>query len=372
MIKDFIERAGGKIIGDAELMHASQKALDGERISCEEAELLSHKASLGLLMMLAGEACKRHNSNNVYFIRNFHIEPTNICSYHCLFCSYSQRSHENGAWELTMDDIRRAVNEADPLAAEVHITGGAHPERGIEYYGEIIRMIRSLRADIHIKAFSAVEIHHMHEKCGSSYEEIIKYLIGCGLGSIPGGGAEIFDRELRRRICPEKVDADGWLSVHETAHKLGLPSNATMLYGHIETFTHRIAHMHMLRTLQDKTGGFQAFIPLKFRNMNNRMSGTPEVPLLEDLRNYALARIFLDNIPHIKAYWPMLGKSNAQLSLFFGVDDLDGTIQDSTKIYSLAGVEEGASLSAEEISQMITQAGRTPVERDSLYKPRTL
>jgi aminodeoxyfutalosine synthase len=340
------------ILPDKKINEISDKVLAGSRISTAEGLALYRKAPLGVLMLLAEEVCRRHNGSEVYFGRNFHIEPTNICAYHCLFCSYSQRSYEEGAWELGMDEIRGMVMNADPMAVEVHITGGAHPAKGLNYYGDMIRMIKSLRPHIHIKALSAVEIHHLHELSGQSYESV----------------AEILDDELRRKICPEKVNTRGWLDIHETAHRSGIPSNATMLYGHIETYEQRLVHMEHIRRLQDRTSGFQAFIPLKFRNAGNVMSHIPEVTLLEDMRNYAVARIFLDNIPHLKGYWPMLGKDNAQLSLFFGVDDLDGTIQDSTKIYTLAGVDEKPLMTGEEISRLITQAGKIPVERDALYQ----
>jgi aminodeoxyfutalosine synthase len=356
-----------KLFPDGEIGIIAEKVFAGGRITAKNALSLFRQASLGQLSLLSEQLSYRLNGKNVYFIRNFHIEPTNICVYHCRFCSYSQKANESGGWELTMEEVSRMVADSDPEAKEVHITGGAHPEKGVEYYGDLIRTIKKLRPEIHIKAFSAVEIHHLHELSGTSYESILKYLKDCGLGSIPGGGAEIFYPDIRKKICPEKVDATGWLKIHETAHLLGLPSGSTMLYGHIEDFEHRVDHMEKIRQLQDKTGGFRSFIPLKFRNLNNTMSSLPEIPLLEDLRNYAVSRIFFDNIQHIKAYWPMLGKNNAQLSLFFGVDDLDGTIEDSTKIYSLAGVSEKAHLTADEMSEMIIQAGKDPVKRDALY-----
>jgi len=232
----------------------------------------------------------------------------------------------------------------------------------------LLQKIKAHRPDLHIKGFTAVELDYMFRKAKVSVEEGMGILKSSGLDSIPGGGAEIFHPDIRQQICADKVDADGWLYIHETAHKLGMHSNATMLFGHIEAYEHRIHHMCRLRELQDKTGGFNTFIPLKFRNGDNDMSHVPETPLLEDLKVYAIARLYLDNFPHIKAYWPMLGRKNAQLSLAFGVDDIDGTIDDTTKIYSMAGAEEQRpSMTTEELVTLIRQARRQPVERDTLY-----
>ncbi|HEY6955346.1 MAG TPA: radical SAM protein, partial [Flavisolibacter sp.] len=224
------------------------------------------------------------------------------------------------------------------------------------------------RPDLHIKAFTAVELDYMFRKAKLTNEEGVKLLKEAGLNSIPGGGAEIFDEEIREKICADKVDAEGWLAIHEAIHNAGMHSNATMLYGHIESYEHRIDHMDRLRQLQDKTGGFNTFIPLKFRNGDNDMSNVPEVSLVEDLKMYAVARLYMDNFPHLKAYWPMLGRKNAQLTLSFGVDDIDGTIDDTTKIYSMAGAEEQKpEMSTEEIVTLIKQVKRKPVERDTLY-----
>ena len=238
----------------------------------------------------------------------------------------------------------------------------------LHYFADLLKQIKSFRPDLHIKAFTAVELEYMFRKAKVSYAEGMKVLKDHGLDSIPGGGAEIFDSEIRKQICEDKCTSEQWLELHETAHATGIHSNATMLYGHIESFEHRIDHMERLRKLQDETNGFNCFIPLKFRNENNQMSDINEVSVIEDLRNYAVSRIFMDNFPHIKAYWPMIGKSTAQLSLQFGVDDLDGTINDSTKIYSMAGAEDQhPSMSTEQLVDLIKQAERIPVERDSLY-----
>ncbi|MFZ4058792.1 MAG: radical SAM protein, partial [Ferruginibacter sp.] len=251
---------------------------------------------------------------------------------------------------------------------EVHIVGGVHPKMDMDYFIELMQKIKAHRPDLHVKAFTAVELDYMFRKAKLSIEEGMKRLHEAGLDSLPGGGAEIFAPEIREQICADKVNADGWLKIHETAHHLGMHTNATMLYGHIEKYEHRIDHMRRLRELQDKTKGFNTFIPLKFRNFDNDMSHIPETTLTEDLRLYAIARIYLDNFPHLKAYWPMLGRDNAQLTLAFGVNDIDGTIDDSTKIYSMAGSEEqNPTMNTEQLVTLIKQVHRKPVERGTLY-----
>lgn len=251
---------------------------------------------------------------------------------------------------------------------EVHIVGGVHPKMNLYFFAELLQKIKSHRPELHIKGFTAVELDYMFRKAKLSVEEGLELLHNAGLDSLPGGGAEIFDEKIREQICADKVDANGWLNIHRNAHLMGLHSNATMLYGHIENYKHRIDHMERLRSLQDETGGFNTFIPLKFRNKGNDMSNIPETSVLEDMKVYAVSRIFLDNFAHIKAYWPMLGRQRAQLTLSFGVNDLDGTIDDSTKIYSMAGSEEqNPSLSTAELVALIKQVKREPVERDTLY-----
>jgi len=341
----------------------------GVRLEPEEGIMLFEEAELPLLGILAGMVRKRINGNIVSFNRNFHIEPTNKCIYNCRFCSYHRHFSDPESWDYSHEEMMDIVRQFDNKdVTEVHIVGGVHPGHDLEFYGTLVRMIRDHRPDLHIKAFSAIELDYMIKKSGLTIEAGLQKLKKYGLNSIPGGGAEIFDEEIRNRICHEKTSSDLWLSIHETAHRTGLPSNATMLYGHIESYRHRIDHMERLRKLQDKTGGFNAFIPLKYRKANNPMSSAGEVSMTEDLRNYAVSRIFLDNIPHIKAYWPMAGRKTAQLSLLFGADDMDGTIDDTTKIYSMAGSgEENPSMTTDEICNLITDAGFEPAERDSLY-----
>jgi len=239
---------------------------------------------------------------------------------------------------------------------------------GLHYFAGLIKKIKEIRPELHVKAFTAVELEYMCRKAKVSYKEGLQLLKDSGQNSLPGGGAEIFDEEVRNEICADKCDTKTWLEIHETAHGLGMPSNATILYGHVESYAHRIDHMDRLRILQDKTGGFNTFIPLKFRNGDNQMSHIPEVSIIEDLRNYAVSRIFMDNFNHLKAYWPMIGRDTAQLSLSYGVDDIDGTIDDTTKIYSMAGAEEQSPvMSTRELVALIKDAGRHPIERDTLY-----
>ncbi len=352
------------------LQAIAQKVNKGQRISDEDCLVLFNEASLGFVGSLANQVKEKLHGDKVFFNRNFHIEPTNVCVFSCNFCSYSQlyAKREDG-WELSIDQMLHMVKKYDGQpVTEVHIVGGVHPKMDLTFFADLLKAIKTHRPDLHIKAFTAVEYDYMFRKAKVSVEEGLRFLIAAGLNSIPGGGAEIFHPEIREQICADKVDGDGWLAIHEKAHELGLPSNATMLYGHIEKFEHRIDHMRRLRELQDRTKGFNTFIPLKFRNMDNDMSHVPESSHVEDMRMYAIARIYLDNFPHLKAYWPMLGRQNAQLSLAFGVDDIDGTIDDTTKIYSMAGSEEQSpTMSTAELVTLIQQVKRIPVERDTLY-----
>jgi aminodeoxyfutalosine synthase len=341
-----------------------------QRINPEEGLMLFEKGSLAMLGTMANFIRERAHGHNTYFNRNFHIEPTNVCVFSCKFCSYSKLySKREEGWELSIDQMLDKVKAYDgqPIT-EVHIVGGVHPKMDIYFFEELIKKIRAYRPDLHIKGFTAVELDYMFRKAKLSRTDGMKLLHEAGLDSLPGGGAEIFDTAVREQICADKVDAAGWLDIHAIAHRLGMHTNATMLYGHVESYEHRIDHMERLRTLQDETKGFNTFIPLKFRNFDNDMSHIPEVSSIEDMKLYAIARIYMDNFPHIKAYWPMLGREQAQLTLSFGVNDLDGTIDDSTKIYSMAGSEEqNPSLTTDELVGLIKQVGRQPVERDTLY-----
>lgn len=356
-------------ISDTSLKQIAEKVTAGIRLDAAEGLTLFRIADLPLLGILSGFQRRRINGNIAYFNRNFHIEPTNKCVYNCRFCSYHKPAGDPESWEYSHEQMLEIVRRFDNKdVTEVHIVGGVHPSYDIYYYADLLRKIKEHRPSLHIKAFSAIELDYMIGKAGMTTEEGLAFLKDHGLNSIPGGGAEIFDEEVRKNICAEKSSSEMWLSIHEKAHLLGIPSNATMLYGHIENYAHRISHMEKLRELQDRTQGFNAFIPLKYKKANNSMSYLGESSIIEDLRNYAVSRIFLDNIPHIKAYWPMIGRETAQISLAFGTDDLDGTIDDTTRIYSMAGAgDKNPSMTSEEIAALIREAGFVPAERDSYY-----
>jgi aminodeoxyfutalosine synthase len=356
---------------DLDLKNIAQKIKEEKRIDDNECITLFEKADLAFVGVLANFIREKLHGHKTYFNRNFHIEPTNVCVFSCKFCSYSRLyANKEEGWELSIDQMLDIVKAYDgkPIT-EVHIVGGVHPKMNLAYFIELIQKIHAHRPDLHVKGFTAVELDYMFRKAKLSVEEGMKTLQEAGLQSLPGGGAEIFHEDIRKEIAGDKVTGEGWLHIHETAHNLGMHSNATMLYGHIEKFEHRVDHMRKLRDLQDKTKGFNTFIPLKFRNSNNDMSNIAESTITEDMRMYAIARIYLDNFPHLKAYWPMLGRQNAQLSLSFGVNDIDGTIDDSTKIYSMAGSEEQTpAMSTQELVTLIKQVKRQPIERDTLYK----
>lgn len=355
---------------DIYLADIAKKVFDKKRITPEEGLYLFEHASLGYLGTLANFIREEKNGKNTYFNRNFHIEPTNVCIYTCTFCSYSRLIKERkDGWEYTLDEMMDIVRKYDQEpVTEVHIVGGVLPKYDVSFYAELFKTIKKHRPELHIKALTPVEYHYIFKKEKISYEEGMALMLEAGLDSMPGGGAEIFHPEIRDQIAGGKCSGEEWLRIHEIWHDLGKKSNATMLYGHIESYFHRIDHLEKLRNLQDKTGGFQTFIPLKFRNKDNQLSHLKEVSALDDLRNYAVSRIYLDNFDHIKAYWPMIGRNMAQLSLSFGVDDIDGTIDDTTKIYSMAGSEEQTpSLSTRDLVNLIKAVGKHPLERDTLY-----
>lgn len=355
---------------DPKLRQIAEKVFAEKRLDEQEGLYLFEHGHLGYVGALANYIREKKHGNRTYFNRNFHIEPTNVCIYTCKFCSYSRliKKREEG-WEFSLDDIMNIVKKYDnqPIT-EVHIVGGVLPQYDVAFYSELFRKIKAHRPNLHIKALTPVEYHYIFKKAKMSYEEGMEVMQTAGLDSMPGGGAEIFHPEIRKQIAGDKCTGEQWLRIHEIWHELGGRSNATMLYGHIEKFEHRVHHMELLRQLQDKTGGFQTFIPLKFRNKGNEMSHIKESNVLEDLRNYAISRIYLDNFDHIKAYWPMIGRNTAQMSLAFGVNDIDGTIDDTTKIYSMAGSEEqNPALSTEQLVKLIRRVDREPIERDTLY-----
>ena len=355
---------------DKELQRIANKIINKERILFDEGVTLFEKGSLSWLGTLANFVREQKHGDKTYFNKNFHIEPTNVCVFSCKFCSYSKlyANREEG-WELSIEQMMHIVKSYDGKpVTEVHIVGGVHPKMNLAFFIDLLKAIKAHRPELHIKGFTPVELDYMFKKAKVTTEEGMKLAHAAGLDSLPGGGAEIFHPEIRQQICEDKVDADGWLNIHKVAHQLGMHSNATLLYGHIEKYWHRIDHMERLRQLQDETGGFNTFIPLKFRNQDNEMSHIAESTTIEDMRMYAVSRLYMDNFAHIKAYWPMLGRQNAQLTLSFGVNDIDGTIDDSTKIYAMAGSEEQTpTMSTADLVHLIKQVKREPIERGTLY-----
>ena len=341
----------------------------GERLTAEDALILWQDAPLWRLGEPAVAKKREVSGDKVFYNRNFHLEPTNVCLFNCKFCSFRRPRGSEGAWEWTMEQMEEQVRRyIGSGVTEVHIVGGVHPDHNLDYYCELIRRVKSILPDVAVKAYTAIELSYMIRKAGLSTREGLQRLIDAGMDAIPGGGAEIFDEEVRSKICPDKGSTAEWFDVHRTAHQLGIKTNATMLYGHIESVEHRIDHLMRLRELQDATGGINAFIPLKYRNLNNSMSEIGEVPITDDLRTLAMSRLILDNVPHIKAYWVMYGKQTTEMALAFGADDVDGTIDDSTKIYSMAGAEDQRpKMSVEDMHRMVTRAGFRAVERDTHY-----
>ena len=340
-----------------------------ERITAAEALELWNNAPLWQLSEVAVAAKRRISGDKVYYNRNFHLEPTNVCQFECKFCSYRRSEGEEGSWDYTMEQVLDIVRKRkDSGATEIHIVGGVHPTHDLYYYTQMIRRIKQIMPQVAIKAFTAVELNYMISKAGLTTVEGLQLLKDAGMESIPGGGAEIFAPEIRNEICPQKGSAEQWLALHRAAHKLGIDTNATMLYGHIESIEHRIDHLMRLRELQDETGGINAFIPLKFRSANNSLSHLGETSVTDDLRTLAMSRLILDNVAHIKAYWVMYGKTTTELALAFGADDIDGTIDDSTKIYSMAGADDARpTMSVDDIVRICSNAGYRAVERDTHY-----
>jgi aminodeoxyfutalosine synthase len=341
----------------------------GARLTLEELATL-YRYPAPQLAALATHRRERQNGKKVFFNRNFHLEPTNVCVNDCVFCAYRRNEGEAGSWDYGIDELlAQCRRHAGTGVTEVHIVGGVHPRRNVHDYAGLLRAVKQTLPQVYIKAFTAIEIDYMIKQAGMTLAAGLALLKENGLDAIPGGGAEIFDDGVRRRLCPRKGPAEIWLRVHEAAHRLGIRTNATMLFGHVETLEHRLQHLLTLRELQDRTGGFDAFIPLKYKSENNALGHIGEVPVIETLRMVAISRLALDNIPHIKAYWPMLGKEVMQVALLFGADDIDGTINDTTKIYSMAGAgEQHPTLHVDELCRLVRDAGFVPVERDTFYK----
>jgi aminodeoxyfutalosine synthase len=344
-----------------------EKVEAGQRLSFADGLALEESNDLFALGEMANLVRERYNGDYGYYNVNTHINPTNVCVFTCDFCAFRADLDEDRAYVMDRDQILDRARQAHERGAtELHIVGGLHHKLPFGYYVDVVRWIKEAYPEIHIKAYTGVEIEFFARIARLSIREVIEQLIGAGLGSLPGGGAEIFHPEVREQICGAKASTETWLDVHRTAHRLGLHSNATMLYGHIDKAKHRIDHLIRLRELQDETGGFQTFIPLAFHPDNSRMDELPKPSGVMDLKTMAISRLMLDNFPHIKAYWIMLGIKTAQVALSFGADDLDGTVVHE-KIYHEAGAETPQEISVAEIQRLITEAGRIPVERDTLY-----
>ncbi len=352
----------------SEIETISEKIQAGARLSFEEGLYLHEHADLFTLGRLANIVRERKNGNKAYYNTNIHLNPTNVCVYRCTFCAFRADLRSEKAYTFDEDMIRARVEEARLQGAtEIHVVGGLHHLKKFEWYVDVIRTIHEAWPELHIKAWTPVEIGWFSYMTNKPIRWVLEQMMEAGLGSMPGGGAEIFDAHVREQICEHKADADLWFEVHRTAHELGLRSNATMLYGHVEEAAHRIDHLCRLRELQDETGGFQTFIPLAFHPENTGMSEIPKASGLTDLRIVAVSRIMLDNFDHIKAYWIMLGEKTAQVALSFGADDLDGTVVHEI-IYHDAGATTPQGLAVEQLHRMIREAGRDPVERDTLYR----
>ena len=344
-----------------------QKVISAERISDAEALALFESNDLLAIGELAATANRYKNGDKVYFNVNRHINYTNLCVNRCKFCAFSKESEDPGVYTLALEQVAEKAREAaNAGATEIHTVGGLHPDLPFEFYLQMLRTIKQVDSKLHIKAFTAVEIDYFSQLSGLSIEDVITALKESGLGSLPGGGAEILGQKVRDLICPEKISGARWLEVTEKVHAAGLRSNATMLFGHLEAYADRVDHLHLLRDLQDKTGGFQTFIPLAFQPDNTRVPGAKGVGGVDALKTLAISRLYLDNFQHIKAYWVMLGLKIAQTSLCFGVNDLDGTVVEE-KIGHDAGADSPQALGKEQIVDLIRKAGRVPVERDTLY-----
>jgi len=355
------------LIKNAGLGDILEKVQDGERLSFADGIRLFESPDLLAIGYLANIVRERKNGNNTYFIYNQHINYSNICTNLCKFCAFGKDRDSDLAYEMSVEDVRGKVRErlSEPIT-EIHMVGGIHPDLPYSYYTDVLKVIKEERPDVHIQAFTCVEIAHLAEISGLGYAGVLEDLKKAGLGSIPGGGAEVFSSRIRELTCEKKLSGSGWLEVAKTAHKLDLHTNATMLYGHIESLEERVEHLDMLRRAQDETGGFLAFIPLAFHPKNTELSSLSRTSGVDDLKMIAVARCFLDNFPHIKAYWVMIGQKVSQIGLSFGADDVDGTVKEEI-ITHMAGAETEQAMSREQLLRLIREAGRTPIERDTLY-----
>jgi aminodeoxyfutalosine synthase len=344
----------------------NDKVLSGQRLSREDGIQLFRSYDLLALGRMASHVAQSKNGDRAYFVQNMHINPTNICVNRCKFCAFSRSRGEAGAYEMSIEDILAKARSAGKGVRELHIVSGLHPDLPFSWYLDMLCALKKEFPQLHLKAFTAVEIDYLAKLSGLGLKETLLALRNSGLGSLPGGGAEIFAPGIRNTLCAEKISGDRWLEVMEAAHGIGLKSNATMLYGHIETIEDRVDHLLRLRDLQDRTGGFQAFIPLSFHAQNTEIRKSAYTTGFDDLKTLAVSRLVLDNFDHIKAYWVMLGEKITQVSLSFGVDDIDGTVVEE-RITKMAGGTTDGSMTRDELLNLIRQAGKTPVERDTIY-----
>ncbi len=360
----FIEQAGlGSVL---------RKIEDGERLSLDDGMRLYQCPDITALGYLANFVRNRKNGDTTYFIYNQHINYSNICTNLCKFCAFGKEKESALAYEMSVDDVKEKVRlRLDEPITEIHMVGGIHPDLPFSYYLDLLRGIKEVRPEVHIQAFTCVEIAHLAELAGKTVEAALEDLREAGLGSLPGGGAEVFSPRIRQLTCEKKISGNDWLEIAKTAHRMGLHSNATMLYGHVETYEERLEHLDALRRAQDETGGFLAFIPLAFHPKNTELAHLSNTTGVDDLKNMAVARLMLDNFPHIKAYWVMLGPKLAQIALSFGADDMDGTVKEEV-ITHMAGAETEQAIGSETLIRLIREAGRIPVERDTLYNCITM
>lgn len=349
------------------LSSIAKKVYNGERLSFDDGVALYKSNDLLSIGIMADHVRRKLHGNKTYFINNYHINPTNLCVGTCSFCAYKKESSDPLAYWMDVDEVvKRSLNAKERGASEIHMVSGLHPDHDLDFYCDVIKKIKEINPTIHMQAFTAVEIDYLADLANLSIEDTLRKLVDAGLGSMPGGGAEIFAPRVRQAICGVKVDANRWLDVHRTAHKLGMKSNSTMLYGHIETIEDRVDHMMKLRELQDETGGFMTFIPLAFHPENTQLNEFFPTTGFDDLKNLAIGRLMLDNIPHIKAFWIQISEKIAQVSLTMGVDDMDGTVVEE-KITHSAGARTAQHLAYEKIIHIIRSAGFQPIERDTVY-----
>jgi aminodeoxyfutalosine synthase len=361
------EAASAARAHDPALEPVREKVLAGRRLSFEDGVALYRTTDLLGLGRLANHVREARHGDAAYFVRNTHVNHTNVCVATCDFCAFAARKGEPRAYTMTVEEVARTVAAQPPSVREVHVVGGLDPDLPLSYFTGLLRAVKQVRPDIHVKAFTAVEVFFFHRLYRKSVEDVLVELKEAGLDSMPGGGAEIFAKGTRDRVIRGKADGAQWLDVMRTAHRLGIPSNATMLYGHVESIEDRVDHLLRLRELQDETGGFVTFIPLAFQPWEAPAMELPETTAFDDLKAIAVARLVLDNVPHVKSYWIMITPRLAQVGLSFGADDIDGTVTEE-RIAHDAGAETPQAITVDELVRLVREAGRRPVERDTLFR----